>query len=630
MSQKTDKRGAGQPKKLPLSPGLPVQGSDSLAPSKVILGSEPSAPIGTITGCCTDGARRDQVMDPATTSCIYDAHQQQLAEAPNTSEMSDGVDISSSFSLKRKFVEVEESKTSSPPNKCTPSFPSLPPPQTSFSIASEFHSWPKYLVVHSPNPNLKLSAVSPFKFFDGIKYILANENQREQYRKHKKNIIIVPEPKLTSLASGDFLIKLSDEKHSRKLLQTKAINTLPVEITIHKTLNSCKGMIRCSKLDPCDEDEIVQNLQSQGVTGVKRLITHKDNKQVKTNTYILDFSMPEPPLDLKVAYMNIPVEQYFPNPLRCYQCQIYGHHKSKCKREAICGKCAKPAHDNDCTSPPQCVNCTTNKNHPSFSKQCPKWKFEKEVVAVRTKFKLSFPEARTIVENRYPSGSPGTTAANIVKSGVTKISRTIATQYSSEDFQTDKNEPKNIPQPASPKVINSQSKSTATSPSRKNSPSNQKTKNHPKIDFSQTSKNSQPSPNSSSSSPGDSDGFQTPGKKGAKAPKKTGRDPKNARDAIISKNRYGDLPEEGDMDVEHSPSLSPIKPSAPEIKGQPPDRQRGDQFLPGWLHKTGGHPPKPVMVDENMDTSPPDTTKLKPASNSEKSAIQLKRAPPKT
>ena len=48
-------------------------------------------------------------------------------------------------------------------------------------------------------------------------------------------------------------------------------------------------------------------------------------------------------------------------------------------------------NDTDFIDPPLCVNCKGA--HPAFDRRCPKCIFEKAVVAVKTKNKLSFREA---------------------------------------------------------------------------------------------------------------------------------------------------------------------------------------------------------------------------------------------
>ena len=164
-----------------------------------------------------------------------------------------------SLTTKRKHGEMEAegnlNKIPPPPNR----------PISSSTISSFFHSWPRFLVIHSPNT--KLTSISPFLFYKGIQGIAGDPKQ------------------LTALSSGDFLIEVNKESHSKNLLKATSIGNISIQITPHKTLNSCKGMIKCPALNPCSEEEILENLQSQGVTKVRRLVIRKDNNEIQTSIH---------------------------------------------------------------------------------------------------------------------------------------------------------------------------------------------------------------------------------------------------------------------------------------------------------------------------------------------------------
>ncbi|GBN34721.1 hypothetical protein AVEN_209368-1 [Araneus ventricosus] len=106
--------------------------------------------------------------------------------------------------------------------------------------------------------------------------------------------------------------------------------------------------------------------------------------------------MPRLPEYIKAGYVRCSVRPYIPNPLRCFKCQRFGHSKTSCRGTLICARCAVADHENtDCIAVEKCVNCQGK--HTSFSRSCPKWKVEKQIVA--TKFKnISFPEARRLVK----------------------------------------------------------------------------------------------------------------------------------------------------------------------------------------------------------------------------------------
>ena len=122
-------------------------------------------------------------------------------------------------------------------------------------------------------------------------------------------------------------------------------------------LNSSKGVIRDYHQDLQDmsDEEIRKELASQGVTKVSRFILKKDNKEIKTNTLFLNFDAHKPPEKIKIGYCIVNVQPYIPNPLRCFQCQKFGHSKKWCKNKPACWKCGSEGHDgSDCTSETVC------------------------------------------------------------------------------------------------------------------------------------------------------------------------------------------------------------------------------------------------------------------------------------
>ena len=78
-----------------------------------------------------------------------------------------------------------------------------------------------------------------------------------------------------------------------------------------------KGVVRNWELARTDPDEIKENVPM--ITDVHRIVVKRNNLEVKTNTLILTFNTPKIPDSLKICYLNIPVSQYVPNPIRCYK-----------------------------------------------------------------------------------------------------------------------------------------------------------------------------------------------------------------------------------------------------------------------------------------------------------------------
>ena len=134
-------------------------------------------------------------------------------------------------------------------------------------------------------------------------------------------------------------------------------------------------------------------MQEQGVTDLRRIKVHRDGILKPTHTFVFTFNTPILPKTVKIGFIQTTVDVYVPNPLRCYGCQVFGHHKNKCGRQASCVNCGEPEHcpSGSHQSPAKCVNCSGD--HPSSSKVCPSWEKEKKIVKIKVEQNITFPEA---------------------------------------------------------------------------------------------------------------------------------------------------------------------------------------------------------------------------------------------
>ena len=94
------------------------------------------------------------------------------------------------------------------------------------------------------------------------------------------------------LKSGDLLLEVEKQSHVTNLLTTKKIFDLKVKISLHNTLNTSKGVIRCQDLGPCTDDEILDNLKREGVLHVRNIQVRRNSVLKRTNTYVLTFNTP--------------------------------------------------------------------------------------------------------------------------------------------------------------------------------------------------------------------------------------------------------------------------------------------------------------------------------------------------
>ena len=118
----------------------------------------------------------------------------------------------------------------------------------------------------------------------------------------------------------------------------------------------------------------------------------RNDQIISTDTYILTFAKSYIPKELKVGYNLIKVNPYIPNPLRCYNCQKFGHHEQNCAKTAICKTCGESGSDHlelSCTKPPKCANCPGN--HSADSRDCIAWKRKSTQSNTQTTFLFQRP-----------------------------------------------------------------------------------------------------------------------------------------------------------------------------------------------------------------------------------------------
>ena len=131
------------------------------------------------------------------------------------------------------------------------------------------------------------------------------------------------------------------------------------------------------------EDSIVEYLRPQGVTACKRFKIKKEGQSVEINTLLLTFDRVNVPKSLKIFYRVVLVDVYVPNPLRCFNCQRFGHHENNCTEDprSVCENCGADGHahhTSQCKNPTKCINC--GKDHSPKSNICEVWLKEKAIM----------------------------------------------------------------------------------------------------------------------------------------------------------------------------------------------------------------------------------------------------------
>ena len=285
------------------------------------------------------------------------------------------------------------------------------------TIFTSQENFARYLIIESKNKEKPITSLSPFVI----------EKQIESMIGTAKSV--------KKLKNGTLLVETTRKTQTENLKKQTSFFGVPVEVTEHKSLNSSKGIIRNPILRSETEENILEYLKPQGVTHVKRFTIRKNHETINTNTLLLTFNSVVTPKTLKIFYQIIQVELYVPNPLRCFNCQKFGHHESNCPADlgSVCEKCGKGNHDHltsQCQNKAKCVNC--GENHMSRSSDCDVWKKEKEVMKIKVTQRLTYPEARKIYDQQKPEFTFSKVVSSMPKKPETKTS---STQYNVKDTE---------------------------------------------------------------------------------------------------------------------------------------------------------------------------------------------------
>ncbi|XP_048239179.1 uncharacterized protein LOC125372732 [Haliotis rufescens] len=210
--------------------------------------------------------------------------------------------------------------------------------------------------------------------------------------------------KVTRLRSGSLLVEGSRRQQSLNLLSLTTFANIEVAVSVHKTLNSCRGIVRdrAGCLSDMSEQDITDELKTQGVTAVERFtMKSRDGDIILSNTYLLTFALSAIPTSIKAGYLNIGVEVYVPNPLRCFKCQKFGHGSKSCDHSVICQRCGADHDSINCTSEIKCPNCKGQ--HLASSRLCPVWQKQSKILKLKHEQNISFYEAKKVSESQSSS-----------------------------------------------------------------------------------------------------------------------------------------------------------------------------------------------------------------------------------
>ncbi|XP_067674934.1 uncharacterized protein [Haliotis asinina] len=320
---------------------------------------------------------------------------------------------------------------------------------SSNTVSSNSDSWARFLVIEATD-SLPIK-LNPFAISKAISGICGDV----------KNV--------TRLRSGSLLVECARRQQSLNLLSIKTFANIEVAVSVHRTLNSCRGIIRdrARCLFDMSEEDIATELVDQGVTALKRFTVNREGTVVKTNTYLLTFARASLPQSVKAGYFDIGVDVYVPSPLRCYKCQKFGHGSNSCRGSVVCHRCGDNHEHTYCDKEYKCANCSGP--HDSSSKSCPVWQTESKIMKLKCEKNISYVDAKKLFQSANSTPLPLSYSAAVTRPVMTS---SVACQT---DLTCVKSEKPMTSAPSLPLISKSTSASQTSSGSQSSSDSQTKT-----------------------------------------------------------------------------------------------------------------------------------------------------------
>ena len=166
---------------------------------------------------------------------------------------------------------------------------------------------------------------------------------------------------------------------------------------------------------------------------LKRLYK-RSGKEILPTMYIkVCFTDSDRPTDIKIGHIVFKVNDYHPNPVQCYKCQLFGHTATNCKGQDKCLYCSKRHAFKDCDKQAmKCANCGSLAHMANYG-GCPKMKQAKEIEIISHTESITYSEAK----NKYFASSSSTQQPAHASSTLnTHITQPISQSHSSTSHQS--------------------------------------------------------------------------------------------------------------------------------------------------------------------------------------------------
>lgn len=197
------------------------------------------------------------------------------------------------------------------------------------------------------------------------------------------------------LGDGNLLIGCSSGKQIEKAKKMSSVGKVKVAKVVRvggEKAESCKGIMAGVPL-MVNIKEIVENLRMRNgsVKSAKRMTRGIDKKE--TESVLIEFDCKDLPKEVYFGYIKYNIREFITKPMRCYNCQEFGHVARGCKKQRRCARCGGDHDYGKCGEgvKPKCCNC--GGNHSVAFWGCEVMKQEVKVQQIKVKENISYADA---------------------------------------------------------------------------------------------------------------------------------------------------------------------------------------------------------------------------------------------
>ena len=204
------------------------------------------------------------------------------------------------------------------------------------------------------------------------------------------------------LPDGNLLISCKNELQVERARGMKEVGKLKVVSTGRvgeRREVGCKGVIAGVPVG-MDLEELQENLKGGTVKRVERLQRTKEGVKTDSESLLLEFEGGQVPNRVFIGCVSYPVRAYVKRPLRCYNCQRFGHTAINCKEKRRCARCGGDHEYGKCGEGVQPRCCSCNGRHSVAFGGCEMMRREVQVQQVRAEGGYSYAEAVRLVKGQ--------------------------------------------------------------------------------------------------------------------------------------------------------------------------------------------------------------------------------------